>query len=71
MYTVNIVRYGQVVTSYSVKNIRLTLAQLAYLSVSNEGNEGNVYNVIMAVKDDCDITTLATGNVGIITKGLA
>lgn len=68
MYTVNIVRYGQVVTSYSVKNIRLTLTQLAYLSVSNEGN---VYNVIMAVKDDCDITTLATGNVGIITKGLA
>ncbi len=68
MYTVNIVRYGQVVTSYSVKNIRIHLAQLAYLSVSNEGN---VYNVVMAVKDDCDLTTLSTGNVGIITKGMA
>jgi hypothetical protein len=68
MYTVNIVRYGQVVKSYSVKNIRLTLAQLAYLSVSNEGN---TYNVVMAVKNDCDIVSLSTGNVGIIEKGLA
>jgi hypothetical protein len=68
MYTVNIVRYGQVVKSYSVKNIRLTLAQLDYLSVSNEGN---TYNVVMAVKNDCDIVSLSTGNVGEIQKGLA
>jgi len=68
VYTINIIRYGKVVNTYTVNNIRIHLAQLAYISVSNEGN---TYNVVMAVKDDCDITTLSTGNVGTITKGLA
>lgn len=68
MYTVNIVRYGQIVESYTVKNIRITLSQLAYVSVTNVGN---VYNVVMATKKDCDITSLSTGSVGFVTKGIA
>lgn len=68
MYTVNLIRYNKIVQTYQVSSIRLHLAQLAYVSVSNGGN---TYNVVMAVKNDCDIVSLSTGNVGEIQKGLA
>lgn len=68
MYTVNIIRYGKIVETYTVHNIRIHLAQLAYVSVRNTHN---TYDVVMAVKNDCDIVSLSTGNVGEIQKGLA
>lgn len=67
MYPVAIVRYGKVAETFAVKNLAIFTAKLAYLRKYEK--DGVTYFVL--AEKTSDITTLSTGNVGIITKGLA
>jgi len=67
MYSVAIVRYGKVTETFAVKNLQLFDMKLEYIRKYTQ--DGVVYYV-MAEKVS-DVTSLSTGSVGIITKGLA
>lgn len=68
MYPVSIVRYGKVVEMFTVKNLAIFTAKLAYI---RKYEKDGVTYFVMAEKDDCNIVSLSTGSVGAITKGLA
>lgn len=68
MFQVAIVRNGKVCEMFGVNNLMLFACKLEYLRKYTQGD--TVY-FVMSEKNDCDITSLSTGNVGQITKGLA
>lgn len=67
MYPVAIVRYGKITETFTVRNLQLFDCKLQYL---RKFTKDGVTFFVMAEKDDY-ITSLSTGNVGKITKGLA
>lgn len=68
MFQVAIVRNGKVCEMFAVSNLMLFACKLEYL---RKYTENGVTHFVMSEKDDCDITSLSTGNVGQIVKGLA
>lgn len=68
MFQVAMVRYGAVCEKFQVKNLVLFAQKLSYL---RKYTENGITYFVMSEKDDCDITSLSTGNVGQIVKGLA
>jgi hypothetical protein len=67
MYSVAMVRNGAVCEKFTVKNLTVFTAKLAYL---RKYTQGNTTYFVMSEKDDCSLTSLSTGDVGPITKGL-
>ena len=68
MFQVGIVRYGKVCDTFAVSNPMLFACKLSYLrKYTHEG----ITFFVMAEKEGCDLSSLSTGNVGKITKGLA
>lgn len=68
MFQVAMVRNGKVCQTFQVGNLAIFEDRLMYLS---KYTVNGIIHYVMAVKDDCDITSLSTGNVGQIAKGLA
>lgn len=68
MFQVAIVRNGKVCEKFTVKNLTVFAVKLAYL---RKYTQDDTTFFVMSEKDDCDIVSLSTGNVGMITKGLA
>lgn len=67
MFQVAIVRYNVVCELFTVKNLASFAVKLSYL---RKYEKDGVTYFVMAEKTS-DIATLSTGNVGVITKGLA
>ena len=67
MYPVAIVRYGKVAETFTVKNLQLFDMKLEYI---RKYTQDGVVHFVMAEKVS-DVTSLSTGSVGEITKGLA
>ena len=68
MFQVAIVRYGKVCEMFTVNNLAVFTVKLSYL---RKYSRDDITYFVMSEKDDCDLTSLSTGNVGEITKGLA
>lgn len=68
MYPVAIVHCGKVCETFTVSNLVLFACKLEYL---RKYTQGDTTYFVMSEKDDCDITSLSSGNVGMIVKGLA
>jgi hypothetical protein len=68
MYSVAMVRNGKVCETFTVNNLAIFTAKLAYL---RKYTENGITHFVMAEKNDCDLTSLSTGDVGQIVKGLA
>lgn len=68
MFQVAIVRNGKVCEMFAVGNLVLFACKLEYL---RKYTQDGVTHFVMSEKDDCDIVSLSTGNVGQIVKGLA
>lgn len=68
MFQVAIVRCGKVCDTFAVSNLMLFACKLEYL---RKYTQDGVAYFVMSEKDDCDLTSLSTGNVGMIAKGLA
>lgn len=68
MFQVAMVRNGKVCETFHVKNLMMFAQKLEYLRKYTQ--DGVVY-FVMSEKDDCNLASLSTGNVGKITKGLA
>jgi hypothetical protein len=67
MFQVGIVHNGKVCETFIVGNLVLFACKLDYL---RKYTQGNTTYFVMSEKDDCSLTSLSTGDVGPITKGL-
>lgn len=68
MYPVAIVRYGKVAETFTVGNLQIFDCKLQYL---HKFVQDGVMYYVMAEKTEPAITSLSTGSVGVIEKGLA
>lgn len=68
MFQVAIVRNGKVCEMFGVNNLMLFACKLEYL---RKYTQGDITHFVMSEKDDCNLVSLSTGNVGQIVKGLA
>lgn len=68
MFQVAMVRNGKVCEMFTVNNLAIFTAKIDYL---RKYTKDNTTYFVMSEKDDCDIVSLSTGNVGEIVRGLA
>lgn len=68
MFQVAMVRNGKVCEKFTVSNLVLFDAKLDY--IRRYAENGAVF-FVMSEKDDCNLASLSTGNVGEIARGLA